>query len=187
VAKQLAQQRYAEAAEQFSNMVYEQSDSLQPVVDKLKLSKMTAVVQRAVAPGATGPLASSKLLDAVFSVDGLQNKRNTEAVETGPNQLVSARVVNYRPAHVRDLAEVRAQVLEQLKADQAAAAARKDGEARLASLKQNPADTLAQSVCCRGPRSRASRARWWMPRCRPTSPRARPWWVWTWAPRAMPC
>jgi peptidyl-prolyl cis-trans isomerase D len=146
VAKQLAQQRYAEAAEQFSNMVYEQSDSLQPVVDKLKLSKMTAVVQRAVAPGATGPLASSKLLDAVFSVDGLQNKRNTEAVETGPNQLVSARVVNYRPAHVRDLAEVRAQVLEQLKADQAAAAARKDGEARLASLKQNPADTLAQSV-----------------------------------------
>lgn len=146
VAKQLAQQRYAEAAEQFSNLVYEQSDSLQPVIDKLKLGKMTAVVQRAAAPGATGPLASSKLLDAVFSVDGLQNKRNTEAVETGANQLVSARVVSYRPAHVRDLAEVRPQVLEQLKADQAAAAARKDGEARLASLKQNPADTLAPSV-----------------------------------------
>ncbi|WP_022980823.1 SurA N-terminal domain-containing protein [Ideonella sp. B508-1] len=146
VAKQLAQQRYAEAAEQFSNLVYEQSDSLQPVIDKLKLSKMTAVVQRAVAPGATGPLASSKLLDAVFSVDALQNKRNTEAVETGANQLVSARVVSYRPAHVRDLAEVRPQVLEQLKADQAAAAARKEGEARLATLKQNPADTLAPSV-----------------------------------------
>jgi peptidyl-prolyl cis-trans isomerase D len=43
----------------------------------------------------------------VFSVDALQNKRNTEAIEAGPNQLVSARVVNYRPAHVRALAEVR--------------------------------------------------------------------------------
>lgn len=146
VAKQLAQQRYAEAAEQFSNLVYEQSDSLQPVVDKLKLTKATAVVQRAVAPGATGPLASAKLLEAVFGNDALQNKRNTEAVETGSNQLVSARVVNYRPAHVRALAEVQAQVLEQLKAEQAAAAARKEGEARVAALKQNPTDTLGQSL-----------------------------------------
>lgn len=146
VAKQLAQQRYAEAAEQFSNLVYEQSDSLQPVVDKLKLTKMTAVVQRAVAPGATGPLASAKLLEAVFGNDALQNKRNTEAIEAGPNQLVSARVVNYRPAHVRALAEVQAQVLEQLKAEQVAAAARKEGEARMAALKQNPADTLGQSL-----------------------------------------
>jgi len=54
VSKQLAQKRYAEAAEQFTNAVYEQSDSLQPVIDKLKLDKRTATVQRSAAPGATG-------------------------------------------------------------------------------------------------------------------------------------
>ena len=40
----------AEAAEQFTNTVYEQPDSLQPVVDKLKLEKRTTTVLRT--PGA---------------------------------------------------------------------------------------------------------------------------------------
>lgn len=142
VSKPKAQELYAAAAEQFSNTVYEQSDSLQPVIDKLKLTKAEATVQRQPAPGATGPLASPKLLEAVFSTDAVKNKRNTEAVETGPSQLVSARVIEHRPERVRPLAEVRDQVLGLVRVEQAAAAARKDGEARLAALKQNPAESL---------------------------------------------
>lgn len=92
VRKQLAQRRYAEAAEQFTNTVYEQSDSLQPVVDKLKLRKQTATVQRTPAAGASGALASAKLLGAVFSNEAIVDKRNTEAVEVGPNQLAAARL-----------------------------------------------------------------------------------------------
>ncbi|WP_204350207.1 hypothetical protein, partial [Klebsiella pneumoniae] len=88
---------YAEAAEQFGNLVYEQSDSLQPAADKLKLKVLTATVGRQPQPGAQGPLASAKLLEAVFGVDALRNKRNTEAIETGPSQLVSARVAQYNP------------------------------------------------------------------------------------------
>ena len=95
VRKSLAQRRWAEVAEQFTNTVYEQSDSLQAVVDKLKLEKKTATVQRTPAADATGALASAKLLQAVFSADSLRNKRNTDAVEVGPNQLASARVVEY--------------------------------------------------------------------------------------------
>lgn len=135
VKKQLAQRRYAEAAEQFSNTVYEQADSLQPVVDKLKLTKQTATVQRNAAPGATGALGSQKLLDAVFSSDATQNKRNTEAVEIGPNQMAAARVVEYTPARVQPLADVRSQVRDRVVAEQAAALARKDGEARAAALR----------------------------------------------------
>lgn len=142
VSKPKAQELYVAAAEQFSNTVYEQSDSLQPVIDKLKLAKAEATVQRSPAPGATGPLASPKLLDAVFSAEAVKNKRNTEAVETGPNQLVSARIVEHRPERVLPLAEVRERVLAQVRAAQAAAAAKKDGEARVAALKQNPADNL---------------------------------------------
>lgn len=146
VSKPKAQELFAAAAEQFTNLVYEQSDSLQPVIDKLKLTKQEATVQRAPAPGATGPLASAKLLDAVFSADAVKNKRNTEAVETGANQLVSARVVEHHPERTLPLAEVRERVLAEVKAQQAAAAARKDGEARVAALKANAGETLPQKL-----------------------------------------
>lgn len=140
VRKQLAQRRYSEAAEQFGNLVYEQSDSLQPAADKLKLQIQTATVQRHPLPGATGPLASAKVLDAVFGNDALRNKRNTEAVEAGPSQLVSAHVTQYKPARVPPLADVKAKVREQLVMKLAADLAKKAGEARLAALKTNAAD-----------------------------------------------
>ena len=135
VKKQLAQKKYAEVAEQFTNTAFEQADSLQPVIEKLKLKKQTATVQRTPAAGATGALASAKLLTAVFGNDALKNKRNTEAVEVGPNQLASARVVLHQPARVQALAEVLPQVRASVIAEQAAAAARKAGEARLAALR----------------------------------------------------
>lgn len=141
VRKQLAQRRYAEVAEQFGNLVYEQSDSLQPVADKLKLQIQTATVQRQPQAGATGPLASTKLLDAVFGADALRNKRNTEAVETGPSQLVSARVTQYNPSRVPPLADVKDKVRERLVNKLAAEQAKKAGEARLAALKADTADT----------------------------------------------
>jgi len=142
VRKSLAQRRWADVAEQFTNTVYEQPDSLQPVVDKLKLEKKTATVQRAPAPGASGALASVKLLDAVFAAEALRNKRNTDAVEIGPNQLASARIVQYTPARTRPLAEVQDAVRERLIEDQSAALARKEGEARLAALRQTPTEAL---------------------------------------------
>lgn len=146
VRKSLAQRRYAEAAEQFTNIVYEQPDSLQPVVERFKLTKRSASVQRTPAPGATGALASAKLLEAVFGDDALRNKRNTDAVEIGPNQLAAARVTQYQPARTLPLDEVRAQVRERVIAQEAAAMARKDGEAKLAELKAQPALDLPQTL-----------------------------------------
>ncbi len=140
VRKQLAQRRYSEAAEQFGNIAYEQPDSLQPLADKLKLTVQTATVQRQPLPGVAGPLASPKLLDAVFGTDALRNKRNTEAVETGPNQLVSARVVQHNPVRMPPLADVKDKVRDQLVRKLAAEQAKKAGEARLAALKANAAD-----------------------------------------------
>ena len=61
----------------------------------------------------------------------------TDAVETGPNQLVSARVVKHEPERVLPLAEVRDQVRERVVAEQAAALAKKDAEARLAALRES--------------------------------------------------
>ncbi len=139
VRKALAQKRYAEAAEQFSETVYQQYDSLQPVIDQLKLQKHTAVVGRTPAPGATGALASEKLLSAVFGHESLDNKRNTDAIEIGPNQMASARIVKYEPAHALTLDEVRDQVRADVVAEQAAALARKDGQARLELVRKDEA------------------------------------------------
>ncbi|MDI4633487.1 SurA N-terminal domain-containing protein [Pelomonas sp. V22] len=140
VLKQLAQKRYTEVAETFRNTVYEQSDSLKPAADKLKLTVQTASVQRKAKPGSMGVLASQKLLDEVFGNDALRNKRNTEAVETQPNQMVSARVVNHHPTRLQPLEEVHAQanamLVAKLALDQAIAA----GKARLEALNKNPAD-----------------------------------------------
>ncbi len=133
--KSIAERRWAAAAEQFTNTVYEQSDSLQPVIDKLKLTKQTATVQRSAAPGARGPLASAKLLEAIFGDDALRNKRNTDAVEVAPNQLVAAHVLQFSPAHQLQLAEVKDQVRARAIEAQAAADARKAGLARLAEVR----------------------------------------------------
>jgi peptidyl-prolyl cis-trans isomerase D len=134
--KQAALRRYTELASEFSNMVYEQSDSLQPVIDKLKLEKRTATLQHMTAAQGEGPLGSQKFVDAVFSADALRNKRNTDAVEIAPNQLAAAHVVQYTPARTLPLAEVKDRVRERVVAAQATAQARKEGEARLAQLKQ---------------------------------------------------
>lgn len=132
--KGAAQKRWAEAAVTFTDTAYEQSDSLKPVADKLKLTVQTATVTRTPAPGTAGPLASPKLLAAVFSTDTLTNKRNTDAVEVGSNQLVSARVVEHMPARAQPLAEVKDSVRLRVVEERSAALARQAGEARVAAL-----------------------------------------------------
>lgn len=144
VRKQQAQKRYSEIAADFSNMVYEQADALKPVADKFKLPLRTAQgVTRTPAVGTTGPLASQKFLEALFGNDAIRNKRNTDAVETAPNTMVSGRIVSYSPARTLPLADVRDKVLAQVSATQAAALARKEGEARLAALKAAPATAIS--------------------------------------------
>jgi peptidyl-prolyl cis-trans isomerase D len=134
------------AAEQFNDLAYQSSDNLKPLLDKFKIEKKTATVLRSGVVGATGPLASAKLREALFSNDALKNKRNTDAIETAPNQLVVARVLQHQLARVLPLADVAPRARERLQVQQAAALARKDGEARLAAVKAAPKSDLPQSV-----------------------------------------
>ena len=71
----------------------------------------------------------------MFSSDATQKKRNTEAIETGTSQLVSARVVQHVPARTQALDEVRDRVKAQWVAHRAAELAKKQGEAKLAEWK----------------------------------------------------
>jgi peptidyl-prolyl cis-trans isomerase D len=118
--------------------VYEQPDSLKPAAERLKLDIRSATnVSRNPAPNATGALANPAFLSALFSTDALQNKRNTEAIEVGPNQLAAGRVVQYTPVRTLPLAEVNENVRARWLAARSAEEARKDGLAKLADWKAN--------------------------------------------------
>jgi peptidyl-prolyl cis-trans isomerase D len=138
--KQLAQRKFAESADAFSNSVYEQADSLKPAADRLKLEIKTAAnVRRTPAPGAAGALANPKFLAALFTPDSIEKKRNTEAVEIAPNALAAGRVVQYTAARTLPFAEVKERVRERVVAARAAELARKEGMEKLAAWKANPA------------------------------------------------
>lgn len=136
---QEAQRRFAEQAEQFTNTVYEQPDSLKPAAEKFKLQLRSATVSRAPAPDATGPLANRAFLSALFAADSIERKRNTEALEVGASQLAAGRVVQYNAARTQPFEEVKDKVRVALVAERAAEFARKEGEAKLAAWKANPA------------------------------------------------
>ncbi|OSZ67821.1 SurA N-terminal domain-containing protein [Hydrogenophaga sp. IBVHS2] len=137
--KQQAQRLFAESADIFSNTVYEQADSLQPAAERLKLTVQTAKGLTRQGNGQPGVLSNPRLLEAVFSTEAINSKRNIEAVETGANQLVSARVVQHRAARTLDLAEVRDQATAALKARRAGELARAEGEKRLKDLQAGTA------------------------------------------------
>lgn len=138
--KQQVQKKFAESAEVFTNAVYEQSESLNPVAERLKLEiRSAAKVSRTPTADTKGALASPKLLAALFSAESIEKKRNTEAVEIGPNQLAAARITQYTPERVLPLADVKDQVRARWLAARSAEEAQKAGTAKLAELKANPA------------------------------------------------
>lgn len=146
--KQQAQKKFAELAEGFTNAVYEQAESLKPAADRLGLQvKTVANIQRTPGPGVTGPLANTRFLNALFSADSVEKKRNTEAVETGANTMISGRIVQYTPARTMPLAEVKDRVRERVLAQQGAELAKKEGQAKLATWQANPASaTLPEAI-----------------------------------------
>lgn len=135
---------YAKAAEAFGNTVYEQADSLAPAADQWKLeAKKTDWLAKGEKLPA--PFDNQKLVNALFSDDGLKNKRNTEAVEVAPGTLVSARVLEHKPAALQTFEAVKAGIERQLRREAAVVLATKDGEDKLARLAKGEAVDLKWS------------------------------------------
>ena len=148
IRNQLAQKKFSDAAVEFGDTVYEQSDSLKPAADKWKLDirKADHVTPVPAAGAASGPLGSAKFLEAIFSNDATRNKHNTKAIDIGGNQLVAGRIVQYTPSRMQPLADVKDKVRAQLVAAQSAALAEKLGAERLAAVRAAPATTLSDNT-----------------------------------------
>ncbi|UAW64775.1 SurA N-terminal domain-containing protein [Mycoavidus sp. HKI] len=137
--KQQAAQRFAAAVEQFSNIVYEQTDSLTPAAEKFNLvvQKATLTKQTTPALSAVPALANPKFLAAVFDHEVLKGKHNTAAIDVGDNTLIAAHVTEHKPASVLPFEAVKQSVQQKVVLLQAAELARKAGEEKLASLRQS--------------------------------------------------
>jgi len=139
--KSYASRAYAQDAEEFSNLIYDQPDSLKPVIDKFKLQPQTSAWMTRQG-GETPLLNNEKFLRAAFSDNVLKNKQNTEAIEVAPNMLVSARVTAHEPATQRPLTEVEPQIVRTLTQQKATELARSEGETLLGKLRKGESPSL---------------------------------------------
>lgn len=130
--KALAQ--FTDKAESFSNMVYEQSTSLQPAAQAFGLQVRTSTLMSR--DEVAKFMKSDKLVNAIFSDEVLKDRRNTEAIEASPNTLVAARVVDYKPSAARPFSEAGPTIDQYLAYEQAAALADQKGESALAELRK---------------------------------------------------
>ena len=136
---QQARKQFAEMAEQFSNLVYEQSDSFKPVVAKLKLEVQTAQgVTKESKADPKLPWTHANLLKSLFTPESIKNLRNTEAIETGPNQLIAARLTKHYPAKLIPLEEIKPMLVQAVLVQKALAMAKEDGKSKLEAWKKSP-------------------------------------------------
>ena len=143
---QQARKQFAEMAEQFSNLVYEQSDSFKPVVGKLKLDIQTAQnVTKEVKPDPKSPWTNANLLKSLFSADSIKNLRNTEAIEAGPNTLVAARITKHFPAKQIPLEEIKPMIVQAVLVQKALELAKENGKSKLEEWKKAPEAAQLQS------------------------------------------
>ncbi len=125
----------AKESENFSNMVYEQSDSYKDVAKALNLKIEESAWISANGQGAQGVLANPKVMQAIFDPASLKDRRNSAAIEVAPNVLVSVRVAAYEPVGMRPFDSVAADIRTFLMRKAAVEKATADGEGKLADLK----------------------------------------------------
>lgn len=139
VKRQKAAQKFASSVDQFQNLVYEQADSLTGVGKTLELKvETTPFLTRAQAQ--TLGLGNPKFVEALFSPESIQSKRNTEAIEVAANTLIAGRIVEYKPAAPRPFAEVKDEIRNQLARKAASELAQKSGLEKLKLLSDGKSD-----------------------------------------------
>jgi peptidyl-prolyl cis-trans isomerase D len=139
--KKQAGAKFTELRETFSNTVFEQGDSLKPVVEKLaaktalKIETAANVTRKPdanVAPSVS--YNSQKFLAALFSDDSIKKKQNTEAIEVAPGTLISGRITEYKPVAQKSFEEVQATVRETVIQAEARKLAEKAADDKLTAL-----------------------------------------------------
>ena len=138
---QLAQKRFAELAEQFTNLVYEQPDGLASIAKQLGLElKRFPATTRARLSTISPELAHPKVQEALFSPEGLAQKRNSAAIDIGSSTLVSARVIRHQSQRQLEFDEAQPMLIDQFTGIETLKMARQQAEELSKSSKSTLAD-----------------------------------------------
>jgi peptidyl-prolyl cis-trans isomerase D len=86
---------------------------------------------------------SVKFVQALFSAESISGRRNTEAIEVGPNTLMAGRVIEHKPAAPRPFDQVKDEITRQLARNAASEMAQKAGREKLALLEQGKSEKEA--------------------------------------------
>lgn len=131
---QKAKDEFAKQAEAFSDLVYTQSGSLEPAAKAFggQIQKSDWLSRES---GAKFFKNNDKIMSLIFSNEVLKDRRNTEAIEVSADNMVSARVVDYKPAAPKSFDEVKAGIEALLKLEAASKLAISKGEAALKDLR----------------------------------------------------
>lgn len=141
---QEAEKNYFDLLEQVNTMVYEQSDSLQPVAEAFDLEvKTSSAFGR---EGGQGEIFShSKVIQAAFSDLVLKDQVNSEAIEVGMNRSVVLHLNEHQPERQQKIEEVSTQIKDQLVREKAVEAGKALAETLLAKLNQGESpESLAE-------------------------------------------
>ena len=134
IRKSKVEETYLSASQLFSDRVYTDYDSLLPVAEELGLTVQTSDWVTRESAGYNTLLDKPELLQAIFSAESLDEKRNTEAFEVQPKTLVAARVIEYALEEDMAFDDVAGEVKDFLKSQGALDKAVAEGESALAAL-----------------------------------------------------
>ncbi|RUO74312.1 peptidylprolyl isomerase [Pseudidiomarina sediminum] len=139
--EQRVKQSYYELQQQVSELAFEIPDTFEPIQEELGLTaKETDFFSRNNAPA---PLNSPAALAELFSDVLIEEQLNSEIIEVSDTTSVVVRVLDYKEETTQSLDEVRDQVVENVRREQAQQLAQEAADALARQLEAGEADASA--------------------------------------------
>ncbi|MCG7548522.1 peptidylprolyl isomerase [Pseudoalteromonas sp. Of7M-16] len=123
--------------EEVRELAFEVADTLEDAAAAAEVEvKSTELVARNLLPA---PLNQPTVTRAIFTPELLEDGVNSEVIEVAPEHVVVVRVVEHKPAAVKPLEEVSAQIKSRLVNDKASELAKEKAETLFAQLEEGKA------------------------------------------------
>jgi peptidyl-prolyl cis-trans isomerase D len=111
-------QIFSDANDRLSDLIYINSDSLEPAAKELGLKlRQTELFTKSGAK--SGILASDKIINSAFSEPVLQQRYNSSVIEIAPGKVVVLRIKDHVPEKVQPLKDVDKVILQKLQREKA--------------------------------------------------------------------
>ena len=136
VKAQQVEQRFVEAAKELEEASFEASDLAQPAQELGLQVQTSGAFGR---EGGEGVAANRQVVQAAFSPEVLEDGANSGAIELDPDTTLVLRVKEHKKPTLLPLEEVSAGIRDTLSRKKASAAAKAEGEALLAQLRDGAA------------------------------------------------